>query len=445
MGRPTFLAALASLLLAGSAARTGVAAPAPTSCVPVAGPYVFVRTPWSGPRPPTLPHQTPAQPAKGCGVLDPHFRMPVVRATDRVADRLTSPAAINEYARVDPENADGTRLLLRGTDGVWWLYALPSFERLPDLDLRNSPDGDPRWDAVDPNVLWFLEGSSLWRHDVAANANGRVHDFAGDDARCVYVSTRTEGDASLDRRFWCLFLCDEAFTPFTVVCYDRAKDAVVGRLKAPPGGAGWDDVNWVSMSMSGSRCVLGMDSVPSRCYARDFSQERALAHRGGHADLALTAAGRDVLVYQDNATDALEMCDLETGAVTPLLPIPFGDNPDLGLHVSGNAAATPGWVLVSTHNHTPEARSWMDQALFLLQLAPDPVVWRIAQTYQLQDAAAPDYFGEAFATINRAGTRLWWGANWRGRGAAAERYETYMVALPSGWRAAAEAFGRSPR
>ena len=116
------------------------------------------------------------------------------------------------------------------------------------------------------------------------------------------------------------------------------------------------------------------------------------------------------------------------------MPIPFGDNLDIGLHISGNGGSKPGWCLVSTYGHNARVKSWMDQSLFMVQLKAKPVVWRTAQTFQRQDAST-DYFGEAFAAINRRASRIWWGANWNAAGAENRRYETYVACLPTDWEA----------
>ena len=62
-------------------------------------------------------------------------------------------------------------------------------------------------------------------------------------------------------------------------------------------------------------------------------------------DLALASDGRDVMVYQNTATDWIAMAYLKTGVETNLVKIPFNVSEDIGLHFSGNCADTPGWAL----------------------------------------------------------------------------------------------------
>ena len=130
------------------------------------------------------------------------------------------------------------------------------------------------------------------------------------------------------------------------------------------------------------------------------------------------------------------MADLNTGLETQLVEIPFGENSDIGLHFSGNCAEKPGWALVSTYgakNPPPnEKHTWMDTQIFMLELKQNPTVWRIAHThaYTSKDyVGEKNYFAEAFATINKAGTRVYFGSNWDDY--TAEYTDTYQAVLTS--------------
>lgn len=392
--------------------------------------YVVWRYTGGDAKPPLVAFRTPARPAKGASVYDPNFHTSVTRVTDRIVDGYTSEGIVNEYSRADPENANGTRALLRGTDGEWYLYALPTFEHLGPVSFRGNPDPEPRWDDEDPSIVYFVEGPCLWRRHIGTGNDTVVHDFSADESRCAIVRTRFEGAPSYDRRYWCLRLEDENFNLLSVVCYDMAENRILGRLTS------FDpECDWVGMSPSGMYCIVaGGETVPNRSYHRDFTHPVNLPAGLGHADVTQTSDGRDVIAYQNASTDWIAMADLETGEETNLIPIPFSDNPDIGLHISGHCSAKPGWVLVSTYGENAAALSWMDRCLFMLQLAENPLIWRIAQTFCIREAGLEkDYFGEAFASVNTAGTRVWWGSNWNDAGAGVHEYDTYVAELPSNW------------
>jgi hypothetical protein len=64
-----------------------------------------------------------------------------VRVIDRHAD--LSPDPRNEYSRVQSFNADGSTILVYGTEAEWYLYDASSLQPLGRVLLG----AEPRWDA----------------------------------------------------------------------------------------------------------------------------------------------------------------------------------------------------------------------------------------------------------------------------------------------------------
>jgi hypothetical protein len=391
-----------------------------------------------------IPHGK--MPAKGEPFADPVFHTNIVRVSSN-ADPYDGPGIENEYARSDPENADGSSLILRGNSGVWYLYDARTFKRMQQLTVFNDglQEPEPRWDFSNPGVFYFLSNTELRRYEVSAEASAAAHDFKAEFADAAIITTGTEGDASVDRRYWCFMVQDSAGKLLGVLCYDLVADSVVGTKSS-----GFPDgINWVSSDMSGAHCVIGYEdsdtdqddiTPPVQAFSRDFATSTTLPTGStGHMDLALRDDGADVMVYQNNATDWIAVADLATGAETPLLEIPFGVNPDIGLHFSGNCNGAPGWVLVSTYgseNTPPGAvHSWMDTQLFMVELKANPRVWRIAftQAYSSKEySGEKNYFAEAFAAVNAQGSRIYFGSNWRNY--TTEYSDAYVVNLPAHWR-----------
>lgn len=376
---------------------------------------------------------TPTLPAKGVFFADSLYNSSLARITDKAADGYSGPGIENEYARADAENCNGTRIILRGQDGEWYLYGRPGYNMLKHFtDLGMGEEPEPRWDASAPNLFFHLYGSELRQHDITGDTFAVVHDFKAEYAGASFITTKTEGDASLDRRYWCFMVEDSAFNVLAVVCYDRQLDSVVGAKTSFP-----DGINWVSMDMSGTHCVVGYEGSPAQAFTRDFGTMTQLPSGAtGHMDLAWTIDSTDVMVFQSNATDSITMVDVATGTATPLLAIPFDVSTDIGLHFSGNSVEAPGWCLVSTYgaeNPPPgEAHSWMDNLLFMVELKADPRVVRLCRTrcYTGKNPQS-NYFAEAYATVNRAGTRVYLGSNW---GDYTQDYtDAYEVDLPSAW------------
>lgn len=378
-------------------------------------------------------------PQKANRFPDPDFNTTLQRITSS-ADHYIGPGIENEYSKMDPENCQGTLLVLRGNSGAYYLYDPVNcklIRQVKAFDACDYAEPEPRWDRSDPGVFYYLCDTELRRYDVGKNASTVVHDFRKEFPGAAYITTKSEGDASLDRRYWCFMVQDPHDSLLAVTCYDRTEDRVAGRKT----GGFPDDINWVGMSMSGEHCMVGYeDRVKyTQVFSRDFENVTTLPDgSAGHGDAAMTGGGRDVYVYQNVSTDYISFADMGTGDETKLLKIPFGVNSDIGLHVSGNCAGTPGWVLVSTYGslEPPQGRkhSWMDEQLFMLELDRDPRVWRIAHTrsYTSREYSGDkNYFAEAFASINTGGTRVLWGSNWRDF--TTDYTDTYQAVLPDGW------------
>jgi hypothetical protein len=385
-----------------------------------------------------------AEPAPRQWFVDPSFGTCLVRVTDRSHDPAAedpSPGMVNEYARVQSFNADGSRLLVYATEGYWYLYDAQTLQPLRQLSLGD----EPRWDAADPNRLYYLRDTRLLWYDVATGVEDLVRDFYEDlpqkDVAAVW--TRHEGSPSLDRRYWGLMAEDQDWLPTAFLVYDREANQVTVRdVRRLPGIE--DDVDHVTMSPLGTYFLasfdrscpegsLGDDTHPCglMVYGRDLSAGRCLLRIIGHYDPALDADGREVIVYQDIDTDHISMLDLESGTATPLWPIDFSHT-GIGLHFSGLAYQRPGWAVVSTHDDDPATYTWMDDQVFVVELKAGGRVVRLAHTHSLvNDEEELDYWAEPHASTNPDLTRILFGSNWGHSGSG--QVDTYMIQLPADW------------
>ncbi len=381
--------------------------------------------------PPSLDKPEPREPFR-----DPVFGACLVRVTDHRAD-APSPGLKNEYARVQAFNSDGTRLLIYGTDGAWYLYDALTLRPLGELPLGD----EPRWDAQSPNLLTYIDETRLMAFDVAQGEAEVVRDFA-DDAPdgTVMVWTAHEGRPSMDGRFFGLMAENGDWVPVAFLVYDRDADEVTVRDMRRVVGIE-DDVDHVTISPKGTyflasfdrACGVGQLGTEARpcglmVYERDLTNGRGVLRIVGHYDVVLDRQGREVVVYQDLDTDHISVLDLATGAVTPLWPIDFSHTP-IGFHFSGLAYDKPGWALVSTYSGGyPKAYTWMDDQVFALELIAGGQVVRLAHTHSKVDPRRDhDYWAEPHATVNRDFTRVLFTSNWGRSGT--EAVDAYMIVL----------------
>ncbi|MCX7957934.1 MAG: hypothetical protein N3B13_02715 [Deltaproteobacteria bacterium] len=385
-------------------------------------------------------------PPKGVWFSDPNFHTMIARITDRKSDGYSGSGIQNEYSRTDPENSDGRYIILRGNDGEWYLYSGENFTMLKKLEGINSggQEPEPRWDSSNPDVFYYFFGSEIRRYRVSESSFETVHNFRNEYPLASFISTGTEGDASLDRRYWCFMLLNDAYNLLGVVSYDRIQDKILGYYSAAslPEGVG---LNWTSMDMSGEFCLFGYEDTGAGYTPPVAVFEKNLTYRlnlpdgaTGHMDIAVDEEGRDVMVYQNNRTDWIAMADLKSGTEINLVEIPFATNGDIGLHFSGNNFSAPGWVLVSTYGSknppSGNEHSWMDNQLFMVQLKENPVILRIAHTHSytsLDYEGEKNYFAECFAAINRKGSAIYFGSNWNIY--TFEYTDEYIIILPPDW------------
>lgn len=395
--------------------------------------------------------QTPDldEPAAREPFRDPVFGTCVVRVTDRGSDidpGDDSRGMKNEYSRVQAFNADGTRVLARGVAATWYLYDATSLEPLGQMPL----DGDiePRWDASDPHTLYYSDGTALMRYDTETGASAVVHDFAADvpDQSLSAVWTRYEGSPSADGRYWGFMAEDEDWLTSAFIVYDLQGDRVVATRDLREWPDALREIDSVTISPRGTYFLAyldaycepgqtGSDEAPCglMVYDRELAEGRSLLRIVGHSDVALDAAGNEVLVYQDIDTDTISMLDLATGEITPLWTIDFGFTP-IGLHFSGQAFGQPGWALVSTYDGDPASYTWMDDQVFAVELVPDGRVVRLAHTHSVVDEEQEhDYWAEPHASVNRDFTRIVFTSNWGRSGT--EEVEMYLIQLEPGWEA----------
>ncbi|MGB9301765.1 MAG: hypothetical protein WCD51_14405 [Anaerolineae bacterium] len=385
------------------------------------------------------------EPAARVPFRDPIFGSCLVRVTDRTTDLSPddpSAGLKNEYSRVQSFNADGSRLLAYGIEGTWYLYDAHTLQPLGQLPLG----AEPRWDAADPDLVYFSDQTRLMTYNVGTGEQTLVHEFADDfpGQSLAAVWTRYEGRPSADTRYWGLMAEDEEWMTVAFLVYDRQSDQVVASrdMRGVPGIE--EDIDHVTISPLGNYFLasfdhyceqgqLGDDAHPCglMVYDRDLTHGRSLLRIVGHYDPVLDAEGREVIIFKDIDQDSISMLDLASGTVTALWPIDFSHT-SIGLHFSGCAFQRPGWALVCTADGDPGAYTWMDDQVFALELKPDGRVVRLAHTHSLVgEEQEHDYWAEPHASVNLDFTRVLFTTNWERSGTG--EVEMFLIELPQDW------------
>lgn len=394
-------------------------------------------TDWNVYQPPDLPEPEPRTPFR-----DPVFGTCLIRITDRQNHILnpndTSKGIKNEYARVQSFNADDSLLLAWSVESFWYVYDVASLMPLGEVPVIV----EPRWDAHDPNLLYYTDETKLMSYDLSMGRINEIRDFANDfpGVEVPAVWTRYEGSPSYDTRYWGLIANDAEWNPHAFLIYDNLTDSLV--IREIPSGYSIDNVtisplgNYFLASFD-EYCEhgqIGSDANPCgfMVYDNNLENGRSLLRIIGHYDALLDAGGREVVIYQDIDTDNISMLDLKTGNVTPLFPIDFSHTA-IGFHFSGRASNQTGWGLVSTYNGGhPTAYTWMDNSIFAVELKQNGRVVRLAHTHSVYDEnIEQDYWAEPHASVNLDFTRIIFTSNWGRTGT--EEVDMYMIVLPENW------------
>lgn len=362
---------------------------------------------------------------------DPVFGTYVVRVTDSKTDIASddgSKGLTNEYSRVQAFNANGKYLMVRGIEGTWYVYDALTLKPVQE----NIPvEADPRWDANDPNKIYFFsfELPRLMVYNLETKKVGLVHDFSKDFSKqqLSAVWTRYEGSPSKDGRYWGLMAQDPDWETVAYLVYDQLEDKIIARKEVDK-----PSIDSVTISPLGNYFLAFDDERGMVIYDRNLENEIAVVPNVGHCDIALDAQNREVLVYQDTGTDNIAIADLATGKVTNLWPIDFSHG-SLGFHFSGRAFKMPGWALVSCYiEGIGSCNTWMDNTVFAMELKTHGRVVRLAHHHSAYNPNMEhDYWAEPHATANQDFTRILFTSNWGKSGT--EEVEMYMIKIPSNW------------
>jgi hypothetical protein len=400
-------------------------------------------------------------PTPGQSFFDPSFGAILTRVTQETGWR-------HEYSRFDPFNADQSMiLLLQPATGTYAIYRTQSIPYDQKNNLVREVDmAEPRWDPGHPNIVWGFSREHrtfrIMQMNVKTGQLSIVKDFAMDptlgpviaaETDLYRITTKDEGEPSLDQRFWALLLQGSAddYRLRYIFTWDRRENRVLGLYKIPAAQA--ELLDWVGMSPLGHWVLLGGDAdwPPSgrtlgglNLADKHLTKFHRLAYATAHADVGLDTEGNEVIVMQNSRTDYIDLIPLawDTRPVTeeidykksniiPLVRLFSSDSSPHGLrsgiHISCNA---PGYAVISTF--TPpqvEGRNWLDRTITLVRLSRrTPAVFYLATVHN----TSKSYWEETQATITRNGAKVVWASNW-GRDVGQEKCFLMQLDMPPNW------------
>ena len=395
------------------------------------------------------------EPVLGSPFFDPTFNTVLTRIGPRGLVR-------HEYARFDPYNQDHSLVILHDSEaGDFMVYDTSQTAYLDPGSMVSLVNlAEPRWDPQNPDLIWGLQDLTIQTLNPRTQETTVVKDFTADpvvgpilaaNPDIFRVTTRQEGEASYDLRYWGLGLqgTNDDYRMRYLLCWDRQEDRVLGLRALSPAEA--ELVDWVGMSPLGNWFIVGGDYGPDQVTGglvmadRQLTSFHRLTYSTAHSDVVLDSTGREALVMQNTFTDRLDLIPLDqavspvtspddyaASGVTPLMLLYYaGDDPQGftgGIHVSGNAN---GYAVISTYHETQAGRAnWLDRSITLVRL--DPAHPRAFYLAQVQNTTG-SYWEETQATISRDGSRVLWASNW-GEQVGSGNVFPLELTMPHGWR-----------
>ena len=306
-----------------------------------------------------------ARPGYLQSVIDPVFGTKITRISDESMGLSNAQYMQVHYSKDQPWNHDMTLIKLNNTRSILDAKTFQIF-------LKPSGITESRWSTVDPNIMFYVTGSTLHKWNVRTNADAVLHTFSGALEIGPYEGNLSVGDRHIIVNVGTL-----------AIVYDIVGDVIVSQKDL---GA----IDWATMSQSGNYIVVRPDpqTLGVDVYDRAFNFLRHIFNIGQHGDCGYDAAGNEVYVQMCS----MEMARLDNGQVT-----------NLGLnycgHLSTRGDLRPGWALVSeTTSHE----------VFAIKLDGSKTVERFAH----DRSTGATYDSQTKAVISPDGSKVAFNSDW---------------------------------
>ncbi len=414
-----------------------------------------------------------SKPAKGSCITDPNFHTEVCRVTDKTIDGYDADLMVPYYGRFNPENADDTRLLL-GPEWQYYLYDANSPYtmirkinpiKLGFLHAWSGGAIEAQWDATDPNIFYYILGSfggstgeidpsdlaTFNKYNIATDTRTIIHDFKNEFPTATLVNVSTEGEPSADQRYWSWMVYNSAGTPIEQIVYDKTADSIIHKIDNPPCG-----IDWITTSPDGNYTManhMGCNNWYGQVYPWSSWPNHSSISLQQHSDTAYfytPGVGKEQAHFGiDSAYDCMGVEDYNpNGYRLRLISICGGSGPYCpSVEVSASNFDKPGWGATRFYQ-AKGGGDWYDYQIVMFELNKNKCrykqqaggswsacseperIWRIAHTHDTGADSGGGGYWAYWASINRKGTKLYFGSNWDTPGG---QVETYVVNLPSTW------------
>ena len=285
----------------------------------------------------------------------PEFNAEIIRVGDATAMSSGGNRIRHFYAKTQPWNCDGTKMLLNFDAARAFVLDGNTYALLNVIDLTGTnlvTDGisgtcdDAKWSNTKPNVIYSTVGNTLISIDATTGAHTTLHTFA---AYTLVSNGYQEGNQSDDDRYFTI-MGKTAGGNYTLAVYDLWHDSVSsGSFNLTTLGGDVTDIDWFGMSHSGLYVGILYNTLHKfSVFDNNMTFLRDLwTNNHDHGDFGWDQSGAEVFValYEDSTNNYIESWPLSGAPKTRNLTTQWtGD-----MHISGRANKRPGWIYVSSY------------------------------------------------------------------------------------------------
>lgn len=352
-------------------------------------------------------------------VIDTVFNSQITRISDKTAFGMSTQYIRHAYAKVEPWNSDGTKIMLSYTSPSPILngttYAFINMVSLP---------GSARWANTDPQYIYGVTNNNQFvRADMNNNGSRTtLHTFTGYTNLSI---GNGEGNISNDDRYVALQATNSSTSRAWIIIYDILNDTIVSSLDL-----GTTAPDWVSMSQSGTYVVIEWTTEGSgrsqgvEVFDRNLNFLRQIDIGYPHGDLGYDQSGNEVFVsfsegLYPNAT--VHARRLDTGTTTILIPNSPGFRSG---HVSCRNTSRPGWCYLSNYG-TDTNQIGYDEVFAIKIQSGTPVVQRFGHSFH---TGGIEYEAQPHGVPNRDGSKILFASDWK-TGVNGDVY-SYIAEMP---------------
>lgn len=344
-----------------------------------------------------------------------------VRVTDPGAFGISRRINRHAYAKQQPWNSDGSRIMLH----YQWPAVLVD-GRTFQFIKRFDPPSDPLWSNVDPDVIYgvLADQSRFVKYQVSSGTQTTQRTFGAYSS--IHIGGG-EGNLSKDGRL--IALIGKRTGGVDVLVYDVLNDSVVsfGRFDGQTGPHG--DVDSASVSPSGRYVLVGVQRGSDRGWDLYDAATMRFARRlvngqSSHADMGYSTAGDEVLVTAANGRPAVVSVRLSDGVQREELS---SAHMTWFNHISCRNNDRPGWCYISSYDEGNG--QYMIRQLFALKLNGTGTVQRFAPAIFADTGdSEEDYARSPMAVPNRDGTLILFASDWAD-GSGNARIDGYVAGM----------------